>query len=88
MQIIVQAQELRMNYERIKNLKASDFKRLYGVRPETFNQMVAVLKQESPQKGQRGGQPKLSVEDQLLMTLQKGAGISDLLPYRTVMGCA
>lgn len=59
-----------MNYERIKNLKTSDFKRLCGVRPETFNQMVAVLKQESPQKGQRGGQPKLSVEDQLLMTLQ------------------
>lgn len=59
-----------MNYERIKNLKASDFKRLCGVRAETFNRMVAALKQGISQKGQRGGQPKLSVEDQLLMTLQ------------------
>lgn len=29
-----------MTYEQVKNLKPEDFKRLCGVRPETFAQMV------------------------------------------------
>lgn len=32
-----------MSYEQVKNLKAEDFKRLCGVRPETFTQMVEVV---------------------------------------------
>lgn len=32
-----------MTYEQVKRLKPEEFKRLCGVRPETFNQMVAVM---------------------------------------------
>ena len=55
-----------MNYETIKQLKDSDFKRLTGVQRETFEQMLAVIA-----KGLRNfGRPtKLSRADQLLMTL-------------------
>ena len=55
-----------MNYETIKQLKDSDFKRLTGVQRETFDQMLAVI-----EKGLRdfGRPPKLSRADQLLMTL-------------------
>ena len=55
-----------MNYETIEQLKDSDFKRLTGVRRETFEQMLVVI-----EKGLRdfGRPPKLSRADQLLMTL-------------------
>lgn len=58
-----------MTYEQVKHLRPTEFKRLSGVRPETFQQMISVLTPRR-QAGQRGGQPKLSVEDQLLLTLQ------------------
>ncbi len=35
-----------------------------------FQEMVAILKQELLRPKQRGGQPKLSVEDQLLIALE------------------
>ena len=55
-----------MRYETIKQLKDTDFKRLTGVQPETFETMLAVI-----EKGARDfGRPtKLSRADQLLMTL-------------------
>ena len=55
-----------MNYETIKQLKNSDFKRLTGIQRETFEQMLTVIK-----KGLRdfGRLPKLSRADQLLLTL-------------------
>jgi hypothetical protein len=55
-----------MRYETIKELKDSDFKRLTGVQPETFEKMLEVV-----EKGLRdfGRPPKLSRADQLLMTL-------------------
>ena len=33
-----------MTYEQVKSLKSEDFKRLYGVRPDTFNEMVEVVR--------------------------------------------
>jgi hypothetical protein len=33
-----------MTYEQVKRLKQEDFKRLCGVRPETFNQMLEVVR--------------------------------------------
>ena len=33
-----------MTYEQVKNLKPGDFKRLCGVRRETFSHMVEVVK--------------------------------------------
>src|SRR5712692_4387603 len=54
-----------MRYETVKNLTAEDFKRSTGVHRETFEQMLAVLRQL-----RSFGRPcKLSPADQLLMTL-------------------
>ena len=55
-----------MRYEDIKEWKEPDFKRLAGVKHETFKRMLAVLDQELPGFGRP---PKLSRADQLLMTL-------------------
>ena len=55
-----------MRYEEIKDWKDTDFKRLTGVKYETFEKMVAVLNQELSSFGRP---PKLSRADQLLMTL-------------------
>ncbi len=33
-----------MTYEQVKSLKSKDFKRLRGVRPDTFNEMVEVVR--------------------------------------------
>ena len=54
-----------MRYEEIKDWKDTDFKRLTGVKQETFKKMLAVL-EELPDFGRP---PKLSRADQLLMTL-------------------
>lgn len=59
-----------MTYEQLKNLKSKDFKRLCGVHPGTFTRMVEVLQPDLERAGKRGGQPKLGVEDQLLITLE------------------
>lgn len=59
-----------MTYEQVKNLKSEDFKRLCGVRPETFTYMVEVVKAHSQPKQKTGRPGKLGLEDQLLMTLE------------------
>lgn len=59
-----------MTYEQFKDLKPSAFKRRCGVYPETFEQMTKVLRPNLDRKGKRGGQCKLSVEDQLLLVLE------------------
>jgi len=55
-----------MRYEEIKDWKDTDFKRLTGVRFETFQKMLAVLERELPNFGRP---PKMNRADQLLMTL-------------------
>ena len=58
-----------MSYDTVKHLKPSEFKRLCGVRRETFEAMMSVLRQA--EAGKPIGRPsKLSLEDQLLMTLE------------------
>lgn len=59
-----------MTYEQLKHLKPGNFKRRCGVHPETFKQMVEVLHPHLNRRGKRGGQCKLSVEDQLLLVLE------------------
>jgi hypothetical protein len=59
-----------MTYDQLQHLKPSAFKRRCGVHRETFNQMVDVLRPHLDRHGKRGGQPKLSVEDQLLVVLE------------------
>lgn len=59
-----------MTYEQLKKLNPSTFKRRCGVHPATFQQMVEVLRPHLDRRGKRGGQAKLSVEDQLLVVLE------------------
>jgi hypothetical protein len=55
-----------MRYQEIKNRSNKDFKRLTGVKHQTFKQMVAILESAMPSFGRP---PKMGRADQLLMTL-------------------
>jgi hypothetical protein len=59
-----------MTYEQVKTLKSTEFKRLWVVYPETFKDMVTVLKAEKVWQKKTGRPSKLSTEDQLLMALE------------------
>ena len=59
-----------MTYEQVKTLKPTEFKRLCGVYPDTFKDMVTVLKAEKVWQKKTGRPSKLSTEDQLLITLE------------------
>ena len=64
-----------MRYENVKALKAAEFRRLTGVKHETFIMMVGVLeeaeaKRKAAQRYRGGKKPKLTLADQLLMTLE------------------
>lgn len=75
-----------MTYEYLKHLKPSDFKRRCGVHPETFDQIVEVLRPELDRRGKRGGQAKLSVENQLLVVLFVLARIPDAISHWQQLG--
>jgi Helix-turn-helix of DDE superfamily endonuclease len=59
-----------MRYIQAKNLETEEFKRLCGVSFDTFEQMVKVVAAEKVLAKKSGRPSKLSIEDQLLMTLQ------------------
>jgi predicted DNA-binding protein YlxM (UPF0122 family) len=57
----------------------SVFKRLYGVKPDTFEKMLAILQKEYNKMHKLGGAPpKLTVKDKLTVTLKY------LREYRTM----
>jgi hypothetical protein len=59
-----------MSYEQVKDLPPTEFKRLCGVQPGTFRRMVEVVSAHLNKRRRVSGRPtKLSVEDQVLMTL-------------------
>jgi hypothetical protein len=58
-----------MRYKELEHLSNPEFKRLCGVSRSTFSEMVEVLGPVLDRRGQRGGQAKLGVEDQLLVAL-------------------
>ncbi len=58
-----------MTYKQVKHLLPAEFKRLCGVQRQTFSQMVGVLRDCYQQKAP-GRPSKLSVEDQLMLTLE------------------
>lgn len=58
-----------MGEESAKGLSREDFKRRYGVHPETFDSMVKVAKVERMLQKRTGRNDKLSIESQVLMTL-------------------
>jgi hypothetical protein len=59
-----------MSYEQVKNLEPTEFKRLCGVTPATFQEMVKVVAAEKVLAKKSGRPSKLSFEDQVLMTLE------------------
>lgn len=81
-------------YDKIKRLSEEEFRRLTGVKAQTFNEMISILRNRETQK--RGGRPNiLSVEDRLLMVLEylreyrtyfhisQSYGLSESVCYRT-----
>jgi hypothetical protein len=58
------------SWERLKKLKTKDFKRLVGVKPQTFQEMTEVVRPLADKTGKRGRSFKLSAEDMVLVTLE------------------
>lgn len=60
-----------MKYEKIAEYSNTQFRRITGVKRETFQKMVEILREAYAKKHQRRGRtPKLSIEDLLLATLE------------------
>lgn len=61
-----------MEYAQVQGLSATAFRRLTGVKPKVFGDMVAVLQDAEDRRRLRGGykERRLCVEDQLLMMLE------------------
>lgn len=58
-------------YRKIKKLEPAEFKRLTGVQPDTFQEMVRILKNAEIKRMSKGGKPhRLKLEDRLLMALE------------------
>lgn len=86
-----------MRFESVKGLSGEGFRRLTGVKKETFKKMVELLTEARNKKKALGGRPnKLSVQDTLLMTLEylreyrtyfhisKSYGISEGYAYKQI----
>ncbi len=86
-----------MKYEQIRNLLDEPFRRLTGVKRQTFEKMVKILEEDDKNKKIKGGRKnKLSLENQLLMALEyireyrtyfhifKSYGVSESTAYKTV----
>jgi hypothetical protein len=57
--------------KKTSDTKEASFKRLFGVKQETFEQMKRILQKEFDKLHRLGGSPpKLSVEDKLAITLK------------------
>ncbi len=60
-----------MDWEGIKELSEVEFRRLTGVKRGTFEEMAGVLRASRKEKLSKGGpNPKLKIEEILLMTLE------------------
>jgi hypothetical protein len=86
-----------MKYEQIRSLPDESFRRLTGVKRQTFEKMVKILVEDDKNKKIKGGRKnKLSLENQLLMALEyireyrtyfhisKSYGVSESTAYKTV----
>jgi Helix-turn-helix of DDE superfamily endonuclease len=59
-----------MSYKQATNLKPTEFNRLCGVTPATFQDLLKVIAAEKILAKKSGRPSKLSLEDQWLMTLE------------------
>jgi hypothetical protein len=58
-------------YKQVNKLKDAQFRRKTGVKRNTFNKMVEIVRESEGQRKKLSGRPlKLSYEDQVLMTLE------------------
>jgi hypothetical protein len=58
-------------YEKSQKLSSANFKRIIGVKRKTFEEMVSALKTAYVLKHKQGGRnPKLTLENQLMLTLE------------------
>lgn len=57
-----------MRYKKALQMSSSDFKRMYGVKPETFWMMVKIVR--DGKQGSRGNHASIPIPDQILLTLQ------------------
>jgi hypothetical protein len=90
-----------MEQEKIKGLSAVAFRRLTGVKPEVFKDMVSVIQDTEDRRRLRGGykERRLCVEDQLLMMLEywreyrtyfhigQSRGLSESQAYKIIKRC-
>lgn len=90
-----------MEHEKIKGLSGGAFRRLTGVKPEVFKDMVEVLQDAEDRRRLRGGykERRLCVEDQLLMMLEywreyrtyfhigQSRGLSESQAYKIIRRC-
>ena len=72
--MIALQQKLRsfvVKFEKIKNFKEIQFRRITGVKCKTFDKMVEIITTAEKIKKSKGGRPNnLSIEDRVLMTLE------------------
>lgn len=86
-----------MKYKGIKKLGKEKFRRLTGVKRETFEKMIEILSVSDLKKKRRGGRKNtLNLEDRLLMALEyireyrtyfhisQSYGVSESTAYKTV----
>ena len=58
-------------YRKIKTLEPTEFRRLTGVRPDTFKEMIAILQDAEAKRMSKGGKlHRLKLADRLLMALE------------------
>ena len=65
-----QSSESAVHYDELNQLPPTQFRRWCGVDRHTFHAMVEVLRPSLERQGKRGGQNRLSVENQLVLTFQ------------------
>ncbi|MEH2334642.1 hypothetical protein [Nostoc sp.] len=58
-------------HSKVKHLKPAEFQRFWGVKPEIFEHMVEVVRHHSQQKHKPGQPGKISLSDQVLMTIKR-----------------
>ncbi len=72
-----------MKYENLKSVPDQQFRRVTGVKRETFTKIIELLEVAQKKKKAKGGRPnKLSIETRLLMTFEY------LREYRTYLHIA
>jgi len=57
-------------YKKIKRLNPEEFRRLTGIKQETFKEIIVVLREEELRRKTKGNRHRLCIEDRLLMALE------------------